>query len=181
MSKVKNVTVYHVISDVKHQYEVGQEINPPFDVERDYSHWPEYKQKAEILLEQWRVKYYSHLPSRNTALFVASTLEEAENWARYKFNKGGIYFLYEILLVEGDLVYLDTDCFEGVAEIFMENELLLTHNLSLDECLKRYWSGEFLRQKGGHLVEGMFNGKAIIISKKKMLFNKQKNTITEII
>lgn len=181
MPKVKNVVVYHVINDIKQQYDVGQVIEAPFAVERNYSHWPKYKQEAEILLEEWRVKHCSQLPSRNRALFVASDIDGAENWARYKFNKGGIYFLYKILLIEGDLVYLDTDCFEGVAEIIMGNELLLTHDLSMEECLRRYWTGVFLREEGGHLIEGLFYGKAVVVSKKKMLFDKKNNTISEII
>lgn len=172
--------VFHVIREDKPQYDVGQTISSPFDKQRDFSHWKSYKQEAENLLERERSVNFPNLPSRYDSLFVADSVENLENWIRNKYRDGGVFYIYELELVDGDVFYFDTDWFEGLGELLSNGELPITHKYDIKECISNFWQGLPYRASEYSLKEGMLMGKVKVISKRKYQFNRLKNEIKEL-
>ena len=58
-------------------------------------------------------------------------LEDIEAWIHYKYRDDCDFVLYKILLEKGKLIWLDTEWFEGVAELLMPDDIVSTHNKTL--------------------------------------------------
>lgn len=173
--------VYHVIHEDKPQYEVGDVIVSPFEKKRDLSHWKQYKQQAEKLLEEERLKNYPLLPSRYDSLFVAETPDDTEEWIRNKYRNGATYYLYEFELQAGEIFYSDTDWFEGLGEMLSNGEIPTTHKHSIEDCLTHFWEGKPYRGTGFSLKEGLLTGEVKVISKRKFHYDRFRNEIKEIL
>lgn len=171
INECDNIRLYHIIIDHKQQYEVNQIVSFPFDKPRDFSHWKQYKQQAEILLEEERLKNWTDYPSRYDCLFVADSMEAVKNWGRNKYSKGAIFYLYELQVIDGQIVYLDTDWFEGLGENLSDGTIPLTHKHSNQECIESYWKGIPFKNEDCSMKEGLFYGKVKVISKVKMIYD----------
>ena len=125
-----NKVLYHVAREGKQRYEVEDKIRFPFSPPRDYSKWPQYKQEAEELLETERKEKWSDYPSRNDCLFVSADEESAKEWARSIFSQNTLLYIYTIKAINGKIVFLDTDWFEGLGELLSKKKQFITHNHS---------------------------------------------------
>lgn len=175
-----NIKVYHVIIEGKPQYEVGEIVSFPFSEARDFGKSEQYKQEAEKFLEDERQKNWMDYPSRYDCLFVARSIEDIKCWAKHKYYKGAIFYLYEFLLLNGKIVYLDTDWFEGLGEILSKGKLIVTHSHTSGECIKPYWTGIPLRTEETALKEGLFYGDIKVIDKVKMIYDSKTRIFSEI-
>ena len=173
LNDVSGVIVYHVVRIPKRQYEVNETPEFPFS-ERDFSSAPPYKQEAENLLEQARLNEFPEYPSRKDCLFVARNREDMDAWVHYKYKDDCDFVLYKILLEKGKLIWLDTEWYEGAAELLAPGNIVLTHNKTLPECISNYWNGVPYRKNGYGLIEGLFYGTAKILSKDKYQIRNRK-------
>lgn len=177
LTEVHNLHIFHVVREDKKQYEVGEEICAPFSQKRDFSHWKSYKQQAEELLENERAVNYPEYPSRIDCLFASLNEQSALNWASYKYRKRGVFYLYEMVILEGKLINLDTDFFEEVGLIIANNRSSISGKYSLEECLINYWSGKSFRLEENSMREVLVNGTIKVITKKRCHFDRFNNTI----
>ena len=171
-----NKVLYHVAREGKQRYEVEDKIRFPFSPPRDYSKWPQYKQEAEELLETERKEKWSDYPSRNDCLFVSADEESAKEWARSIFSQNTLLYIYTIKAINGKIVFLDTDWFEGLGELLSKNKQFITHNHSKEECISTYWSGCQMRKAA--LFEGLFYGEAIVLKKTKLFYDAINRTFS---
>lgn len=82
--------------------------------------------------------------------------------------------------MNGRIVYLDTDWFEGLGEILSKDKFYVTHSHSSDECTKSYWNGIPLRTEETALMEGLFYGEVKVISKVKISYNSRTRIFNQI-
>ena len=176
LTEVHNLHVFHVIHEHKRQYEVGEIISAPFKEKRDFSHWPSYKQKAEDLLEEERLNNHPDYPSREDCLFACLDEESALNWARYKYSFGGVFYLYELEILDGKIINLDTDFFEEAGLIIGDKKVLISSKYSLDDCIKNFWEGVNFCE-GVTMRELLVYGEIKVLSKTRLHFNKLTNEI----
>ena len=171
LTEVHNLRVFHVVREDKRQYEVGEIISSPFKEKRDFSHWPEYKQKAEEALEEERIRNYPNYPSRENCMFAALDMKSALNWVRNKYLLGGEFYLYELEILNGKIINLDTDFFEEAGLIIGEKKILISGKYTLDECIKKYWEGKSFHDDVS-LREILIYGTVKVISKEFKSYSK---------
>ncbi|MCA7928939.1 DUF2441 domain-containing protein [Burkholderia cepacia] len=103
----------------------------------------------EMVLENIRLKYYAHLPSRLSCLFISETLEDAYNWI-------------ERLPDEGPKEVLQMELLSGCLHRTNESHLMANSpNVNEWEMFaRRYWDGA----PGSKLVELLFRGELAVTS-----------------
>lgn len=134
--------VYHVVTE--RPMVVGQRIafdeNHPNGVCRRVRAWERFSQGApgtdetdaliasnperwaqvarrELALEQVRLEYFPHLPSRLACLYTSRTLEQARSWAEFFRKAGRKVFSIVLLAVDGPVFDADAcNCFDGVGD-----------------------------------------------------------------
>jgi hypothetical protein len=138
-------------------FSVGSVFNPFFSCFDKYPDYAESKDgsallERELLLEDVRSNYYSHMPSRQTCLWVTRSLSEAIEWFQHFVNLGNL---------EISLVTLETS-----DEPFKVDSMLLPlEKDSPEEKLEKvhaYWSGRMsINPMPEYLFEGQAKVKAI--------------------
>ena len=174
LTEVQNLHIYHVVREDKRQYDIDEIISAPFKEKRDFSHWPSYKQRAEALLEEERLNNYPDLPSREDCLFACLDEESALNWAKDSYRDRGIFYLYEMEVIEGKIINLDPEFFEEICALLSEGQIPIINRYALEECVKNYWTGQSFRSNEYALKEMLIYGEVKVLSKTKLIYDKGK-------
>lgn len=107
----------------------------------------------ELAMEEIRLKYFPHYPSRMSCLYVSKTLEEAENWGEFFASIGRPTYHIIRLKFEGNCFIGDaTNCFNG--------RLNKEENLQLAE---HYWRSGFTDINEKSICEMLVDGKIAVI------------------
>lgn len=149
--KVEKLKAYHLsLCD----YELG-------------THWPSInriyqnynRKETEEIIEAYR-EASTVLISRESSLFVCSTIDNVKLWAIKKFKVKRPY-LYTLELT-GELYWVDASLYEKVFEC-IDNGCGNTERCQKDAI--NYWKEVNPNEEYPVLVEGLFKGTALIIDK----------------
>jgi|GEM_PF-4149461 len=127
------------------------------DINREYIEWN--RKLTEETLEYYRDSSRI-LVSRKTSLFVCSSLDNMREWYIKKFkNKNPFVYALELT---GDLYWMDGKHYEDLFE-FITNGIRNTQKEK--QIVSNYWTEVRPDSSWPIIVEGLFNGVALITDK----------------
>lgn len=157
--KVIKLKAYHLSLCDYERYTIWPEIN------REYKEWN--RKLTEDILEYYR-DFSSILTNRKISLFVCSSLDNVKEWYIKKF-KNQNPFVYTLELT-GDLYWVNDKYYEDLFE-FITNGMRNTQKEK--QMALNYWTEVRPDSVWPIIVEGLFEGEAVIID--KITYNKLNN------
>lgn len=135
------------------------------NINREYKEWN--RKLTEEILENYRDSS-KILVNRKTSLFVCSSLDNVREWYIKKFkNKNPFVYTLELT---GDLYWVNDRYYEDLFE-FITNDMRNTQKEKL--IAFNYWTELRPDSVWPIIVEGLFEGEAIIVD--KTTYNKLNN------
>lgn len=135
------------------QFKINMELPK---VIRDTSNWSDLKNKSENFFEDIRNSEFPNMPSRLHSLFVIPyDMDYVLKWADAKYGKEHREYTLLTLELCGELKWFDADLFNDFNSPFPRYS-------PKEELARHYWRGLDVDYNQIDLVEGLFNGTAVI-------------------